>query len=249
MNHFSLQEMGIEKNLSRTKYRIGIWSGKGGVGKTTLAVNIAAILAERNSVGILDADIDCPNVCEMLSIDEKADMTGTSFKPPEKFGMKVISTSLLHGREEPIILRGPMKHKVLVKLIELSDFGALDYLIIDMPPGTSDIPLSAMQFLRLSGLIIISTPQRASIHDMKKSIMMARSLGTRILGTIENMSSDMFGSGTVEAASQQMGVNYLGQITMRKSITDLSNRGVPPVLHDEEFRNEMWKVINNIKLH
>lgn len=227
------REQRVRENLGRMKRVIGVHSGKGGVGKTTVAVNIAALLARRHQVGLLDADIDCPNVGTALGISQQFATEGSKLLPVEKYGMKIASTAFLFGAEEQsIMFRGPIKHHALMQLLEVVDFGALDYLIIDEPPGTSDVPLSTMQFIRPHGMIIVTAPQPVAVADAKRSIRMAMNLNIPVLGVAENMSGDTFGSGGGEQLAREMGVPFLGRIPLDARIREFSDKGKVPALED-----------------
>jgi ATP-binding protein involved in chromosome partitioning len=196
-------------------YKLGIHSGKGGVGKTFLSVNLAYSLAARGCrVGLLDADIDCPNVSKFLSIQGMAAREKGALVPAMHEGVAVISTALLNpGSESPIIIRGPIKHNMLLSFLSSVRWGALDYLVIDLPPGTADVPLSAMQLAALDGLMLVSAPTKESLLDTARAANMARKLGVGILGLVENMSGDIFGSRGEEAAAR-MEVPFLGSIPL-----------------------------------
>ncbi len=206
-------------------YKLGIHSGKGGVGKTFVSVNIAYSLARGGSrVGILDADIDCPNVSKFLSMRGIAAKGAGKVQPVVHEGVKVISTALLNPMsEEPIIIRGPIKHNMLVTFLGSVEWGPLDYLVIDLPPGTADVPLSAMQLSALDGLILVSAPTKESLLDTARACSMARKLGVNVLGLLENMSGEVFGSRGEEAA-RRLGVRYLGTIPLSKETASISER-------------------------
>lgn len=221
---------------------IGVHSGKGGVGKTTVAINLAVLLARKKRVGLLDADIDCPNVPQMLGIKEKLGTENGLIKPAERFGLKIVSTALLQGNpEKPLIMRGPMKHHVLMQMLARTEWGLLDYLVMDLPPGTSDVPLSVMQLLKPDGMICVTTPQEVALADAKKSVFMARGIGIGVIGLVENMCGDIFGEGGGENMAKEIGAPFLGHVKLRKEIVKFSEGGTPPVLLskdvNEEFKN------------
>jgi len=224
---------------------IGIHSGKGGVGKTTVAINLAVLLARTKRVGLIDADIDCPNVPKMLGLDETLKTENGLIKPAEKHGLKVVSTDLMRAdTTKPFIMRGPMKHHVLMQLLSRTEWGSLDYLIVDLPPGTSDVPLSVMQLLKPDGIVCVTTPQDVAIQDAVKSINMATSLGIRIIGIVENMAGDVFGSGGGERASKELGVPFLGRVELEKNFVSLSERGMVPALESKTIEEEFSKIMN-----
>ena len=235
------QKRSISDALSKIRYKIGVYSGKGGVGKTTVAVNLAVALAhEGERVGILDVDIDCPNVVRAMTATERP-MVAADHKilPSEKFGVKVMSMGFFQENEdEAIIWRGPMVHNAINKLLQSTDWGELDYLIVDLPPGTSDAPLTVMQTLDLDGFIVVTTPQELAKSDAKRSINMIRKLQVNVLGVVENLSGGVFGSGAGEELATEMGLAFLGRLELRPEYRDTVK---PTVLKEksvlDEYRN------------
>ncbi len=226
----------IAKKTSNIQLKIGIHSGKGGVGKTFLAVQTALILADKGlKVGLLDADIDCPNIPEAINRQENILVKNTKLKPVDYQGIKVISSGFIQQEGEPLLIRGPIKHRVLTDFLTKTDWGELDALVIDFPPGTSDIPLSAMQIANLTGVIIISTPQRGAVQDAMRAIRMAKKLNTKIIGLIENMSGDIFGTGAIKELAGQEEVDFLLSIPLRKEIREQAEEG-KIVIEPEEAR-------------
>ncbi len=223
---------------------LGVHSGKGGVGKTTVAVNVACLLAKKNRVGMVDADIDCPDAGRMLGIEERMRIENNRLVPVEKYNVKIASTAFM-GSGEPIMLRGPQKHHALMQLINNTDWGELDYMIVDLPPGTSDVPLSLMQVFRPE-MILVTTPQGLAVMDAEKSASMARKLGVPVLGLVENMSGEVFGSNGNDIAGK-LGVPFLGSVPMDKKIVELGEAGIPAA-EDEEIGNRFKKIIANLNL-
>lgn len=207
------------------KHIIGIHSGKGGVGKTMVTVNLAAFFARTKSVGLLDADIDCPDIGRALGIEEQAKIENDMIAPILKHKMKIISSAFIQDPEKPMILRGPMKHHVLMQLVEKTRFGDIDYLFIDLPPGTSDVPLSTMEYIR-PNMIFVTMPTETALMDTAKSVRMAERLGVNIIGVIENMSGELFGKNKTEKLAKKLSVHYLGTIEMNKKIAELSDEGM-----------------------
>ena len=202
------QKRQVADALAQIGHKIGVYSGKGGVGKTTVAVNLATTLAhEGHSVGILDVDIDCPNVVRAMKVAERPQVgEGNKMLPSERFGVKVMSMGFFQqNEEEAIIWRGPMVHNAINQLLQNTDWGTLDYLVVDLPPGTSDAPLTVMQNLELDGFIVVTTPQELAKIDAKRSINMIRKLQVKVLGVVENFSGDIFGSGAGEELAERTG--------------------------------------------
>jgi len=218
-----------QENLAQVARKIGILSGKGGVGKTFLTVNLAlALAASGKRVGLLDADIDCPNVARFLDLREQP-LIGTPegrITPLEHAGLKIVSTHFLtDDARAPMIVRGPIKHKVLAELLTNVEWGALDALLLDLPPGTADVPMSAMLLTGLDGVIIVTTPSKESYLDARKSALMARELNVPVLGIVENMTGDVFGRGAARDLARELGVAHLGVIPLSREIRELSQGG------------------------
>ena len=235
------QKRGIADALSLIKYKVGVYSGKGGVGKTTVAVNLAATMARDGAtVGILDVDIDCPNVVRAMKVNEPPIIgDGQRVTPPERFGVKVMSMGFFQeNEEEAIIWRGPMIHNAINQLLQATQWGELDYLVIDLPPGTSDAPLTVMQTLDMDGFIVVTTPQELAKMDAKRSINMIHKLNVNVLGVVENLSSEIFGSGAGEELAREMDLRFLGRLELRPDYRDISR---PTVLSSrtvlEEYRH------------
>jgi ATP-binding protein involved in chromosome partitioning len=228
------QQHKIKKNLASIKHCIAIVSGKGGVGKSTVAAGIALELAKSgHKVGILDADVSGPNIPHLLNVEDKR-MTGDAngLLPIEAaHGIKVASVEfLITSGDTPVVWRGPMRSSLVNQFLADVQWGSLDYLLVDLPPGTGDEPLSIMQTIPLSGLVVVSTPSNLSILDVSKIVNMAKMLGTRILGVVENMAYIEcpgchekvypFGEDTVKRLCEKYGLTLLGSIPM-----DAANRG------------------------
>ena len=232
------QRREITEQLGKIKNKIGVYSGKGGVGKTTIAAGIAVTLARQGfKVGLFDADIDCPNATKVLGLTERPEVKENRFYPPEKHGVKVISMAFFQEREdEAIIWRGPMVHNALNQFLQMTDWGELDYLLVDLPPGTSDAPLTIMQTLPMDGFIIVTTPQALAKLDAMRSLNMVRKLNVKIIGVVENFSGDVFGYGAGEELAMEAGVPFLGRLEMRKEYRQREDE--PAALRSPAVRRE-----------
>ena len=240
------QKRQITRSLEKIQNKIGVYSGKGGVGKTTVAVNLAAHLANSGSkVGLLDADIDCPNATKVLGVVEGPNVENGRIQPALKNGVKVVSMAFFQQKEdEAIIWRGPMIHNAINQFLQMTDWGDLDYLIVDMPPGTSDAPLTIMQALTMDGFIVVTTPQALAAMDAKRSINMIKKLNTNVLGIVENFTSDIFGSGAGEELSAELNLPFLGSIALRPDYRDQSQASV---LINPEIEKEFVSIWESAK--
>src|SRR6516162_608782 len=224
---------------------IAVGSGKGGVGKTTLSVNLAVALARMgHKVGLLDADVYGPNVPLMLGVNSQPRMVGDNrIEPIEAFGLKVISVGFLNPGDKPVIWRGPMLHQIIRQFLGSVEWGHLDYLVVDLPPGTGDVALSLIQTVPLTGAIVVSTPSDVSLQDARKAIEMFRQMKVDIVGMVENMSyfvcphcnqqTDIFSRGGAEKTARQFAVPYLGDVQLDPKIREAGDSGSPAVLMDE----------------
>ena len=240
---------------------IAVGSGKGGVGKSTTAVNIAlALQAEGLRVGVLDADLYGPSIPKLLGIEGKPAVREDGiFSPHNAFGLKAMSIGSMLNPDQAVVWRGPMATSALRQLLRETDWGGLDILVVDLPPGTGDIHISLFQQAEVDGVVIVSTPQELALIDAKKAIDMLRRLNVPLLGLVENMSYfiapdtgtryDIFGSGGAEAAAAALDMPFLGAVPLVMSIREKSDSGQPPVVSDptgpeaEAFRAIVRKIL------
>jgi ATP-binding protein involved in chromosome partitioning len=223
---------------------IAIASGKGGVGKSTVAVNVAVALAGMGAcVGLLDADIYGPNLPTMMGVDHLPEPDGDKLNPAEAYGVKVMSIGFLVRPGQPLIWRGPMLHTAIRQFLGDVNWGELDYLIIDLPPGTGDATLSLAQSIPLSGGVIVTMPQQVSLDDASRSLAMFRELSVPILGVVENMSylqlpdgtrMEVFGKGGGQQLADMAGVPLLGSIPLQPSVRQGGDEGKPVVVSAPE---------------
>ena len=240
------QKRQITERLSEIKTKIGVYSGKGGVGKTTVAVNLAATLArDGKRVGLLDVDIDCPNVTKVLGITDKPAYIDGQIHPSEKWGVKVVSMAFFQeNEEEAIIWRGPMVHNAINQFLQVTDWGELDYLIVDLPPGTSDSPLTVMQTVPMDGFVVVTTPQELANMDAKRCINMIRKLNLNVLGVVENYTGEIFGEGAGKHLARDADAPFLGSMALRASYRDNAK---PTALADEAVGREYDQVVKGVK--
>ncbi len=219
---------------------IAVASGKGGVGKSTTAVNLAVALASQGlKVGLLDADIYGPSLPQMLGTRERPRAEGQRIIPLQRWGLKAMSIGFLVEEETPMIWRGPMVMGALEQLMGQVEWGALDIMIVDMPPGTGDAQLTMSQRVPLAGAVIVSTPQDVALIDARRGVKMFERVGVPVLGLVENMSfyccpncghrADIFGHGGAKAEAQRIGVEFLGELPLKVAIRELADAGTPIV--------------------
>jgi ATP-binding protein involved in chromosome partitioning len=234
---------GPRQPVPGVKNVIAVGAGKGGVGKTTVAVNLAIALAKCGSkVGMIDGDIYGPNVPIMLGMKAQLTTDGQKILPAEKFGLQVISMGFLTADEAPIIWRGPMLHGAVQQFFREVKWVDLDYLVIDMPPGTGDVALSLSQTVPVAGAIVVTTPQLVSLADTRRAVAMYKKLNIPTLGLVENMSyfvcrncreeADIFGHGGGERLAADLGIPFLGGVPIYQPIREGSDRGVPLVISE-----------------
>ena len=239
------QKPDSRKPIEGIKNIIAVASGKGGVGKTTVAVNLAlSLVSLGHKTGLLDADVYGPNVPTMLDIEGKPIAAGEEIIPHEAHGLKVMSMGFLNPGDKPLIWRGPMLHQVIQQFIRQVAWGELDYLVIDLPPGTGDVQLSLIQTVPLTGAVLVTTPSVVALADVRKAIEMFRQVRTPILGMVENMSyflcphcnerTEIFSYGEGKTTADHFEIPFLGEIPLNASIRLQCDTGKPPVLLGED---------------
>ncbi len=210
---------------------VAVASGKGGVGKSTVSVNLAVALAQSGArVGLMDADIYGPNIPTMMGVKAIPGTNGEKLVPAEAYGVKMMSMGFLVKPGQPLIWRGPMLNSAIRQFLADVEWGELDYLIIDLPPGTGDAPLSLAQTLPLSGVVIVTLPQAVSLEDASRSLEMFRTLEVPILGVIENMRGEFFGAGGGEDLARIAKVPFLGAVLMESSVRIGGDTGEPVIV-------------------
>jgi ATP-binding protein involved in chromosome partitioning len=231
--------------LEGVKNVIAVGAGKGGVGKTTVAVNLALALSRfGGKVGLVDGDIYGPNVPIMLGMSGALTTDGQKIRPAEKFGLQVISMGFLTSDDAPVIWRGPMLHGALQQFFREVRWHELDYLIVDLPPGTGDVALSLSQTVPVAGAIVVTTPQKVSLADSRRALAMYKKLNIPPLGVVENMSyfacprceheADIFGRGGGELMAREANVPFLGRVPIYQPIREGGDAGVPLVVGDPD---------------
>ncbi|MDD5069887.1 MAG: Mrp/NBP35 family ATP-binding protein [Candidatus Omnitrophica bacterium] len=246
------QENRLKEKMAKVKYSLIVMSGKGGVGKSTVAVNLAyALSLSGNSVGILDIDLHGPNIAKMLGIENRS-LYNFEFgiEPVEvSKNLKAVSVALSgYDSDQPIIWRGPMKTAVIRQFLADVNWGELDYLIIDSPPGTGDEPLSVCQSIpKVSGIVIVTTPQDVSILDARKSVLFAVEIKIPVVGIVENMSGfvcphchgqiDIFKKGGGEKAAQELKVPFLGRVPFESGFVECGDKGTPFVSFEHKTKS------------
>tara|TARA_E500000178_G_scaffold277833_1_gene277142 strand:+ start:1290 stop:2087 length:798 start_codon:yes stop_codon:yes gene_type:complete len=233
----------IKNPIKGTKYTIAISSAKGGVGKSTFATNFALALKKKSlNVGLLDADIYGPSLPKLFNIQEKPESDGKTLIPIKKYDIQCMSIGFLTDEQTPMIWRGPMVTSAIKTFTQKVAWKDLDFIIVDMPPGTGDTQLTFAQEIQLDGAIIVSTPQELALQDVKRGIKMFDKLGVKILGLVENMSHfigddnkkyHIFGEGGVKRTAEQFDKNFLGEIPINPQIGKQGDAGIPLVEHDE----------------
>jgi ATP-binding protein involved in chromosome partitioning len=222
------------------RHIIAVASGKGGVGKSTTAANLSLALAGKGlRVGLLDADVYGPSMPVLFGVNRKPQSQGKTIEPIEAYGIKLMSIGFLIDQDTAMVWRGPMVMSAITQMLRDVNWGKLDVLVVDMPPGTGDAQLTMAQQTRLAGAVVVSTPQDLALADARRGVAMFRKVDVPILGVIENMSyfccpncghrTDLFGHGGAEAEAERMGVRFLGAVPLHSRIRELSDAGTPVV--------------------
>jgi len=238
----------MAESIPGVKHIVAVSSGKGGVGKSTVAANLAVALAQDGKrVGLLDADIHGPNMPTMMGVTnnpviEKDEQGNERFIPPVSHGVKVMSMGFLLEGDQPVIWRGPMVHNVLQQFFCQVRWGDLDYLVLDMPPGTGDVQLSVAQLVPITGTVLVTTPQEVAMQDVRKAVVMWQKVRVPVIGVVENMSyfevagtkHFIFGEGGGKRLSEKFGTELLGQVPVQQVIREGGDEGRPVTVGDEK---------------
>ena len=245
MRQIELQNERITENLLNVKHKIVVFSGKGGVGKTTVSVNLAhALQLSEKTVGILDADVTGPNVPKMLGIREDRPILSNYITPIRSNGLKCVSLASLISPTQAVVWRGPMRSKLITQFLGDVDWGKLDYLVADLPPGTGDEIMTITQQMKPDMAIIVTTPQELSLIDSVRAINMAKDIKIPNIGLIENMSGlkcpdcghhlDLFGVGGGQKQAKKLGITFLGTLPINIKNRKLADKGKSIILEDKE---------------
>jgi ATP-binding protein involved in chromosome partitioning len=240
------------------KNLIAVGSGKGGVGKTTVAVNLAIALARQgHATGLMDADVYGPNVPLMMGINETPMANGERIQPLKNHGVQLMSMGFLNPGDKPLVWRGPMLHSVIQQFLRGVDWGDLDYLVIDLPPGTGDVQLTLLQSAPVTGAIVVTTPSAVSLEDARKAVRMFEQVKVPILGIVENMSYlqcphcderiDVFSHGGGKTTATEMNIHFLGELPLDPAVRLGGDTGSPVALRDGVFDDLARRMIERVE--
>ncbi len=246
--------------LPGVSHVVAVGSGKGGVGKTTVAVNLAVALSKLDyKVGLIDADIYGPNVPMMLGVTRQPNIVGENrIEPIFSHGVKFISVGLISPGDKPMVMRGPMLHQIIRQFLQQVEWGVLDFLIVDLPPGTGDVVISLVQTVPLTGAVVVSTPSDVSLQDARKALEMFHQVKVEVIGIVENMSHftcphcqqviDIFSSGGAERTAAQFGLEFLGSLELDPSIRKGGDSGIPVSLAgpDSEIAKGFYEIARKV---
>ena len=257
-----LEDEAIKLSLSKIKHKIFVLSGKGGVGKSSISANLAASLSKKGyKTGLMDVDVHGPSIAQMLGLTELLDISDNKFLMPKQINgnLKVVSVqALMQDKDQAIIWRGPAKSGMIRQFVSSVDWGELDFLIIDAPPGTGDEPLTVVQTIPEALGVIVTTPQEVALADIRKSISFCKTVHLKTLGIVENMAGfkcphcnepiDLFSSGGGEKTAKAQGLTFLGSIPFDTDVVISGDSGVPMMLQDKEtkFSKGFDTIVENI---
>jgi len=240
--------------LPGVQYVVAVGSGKGGVGKTTVSVNLAVSLAKVGyRVGLIDADIYGPNVPTMLGATRQPNIVGENqIEPVVAHGVKFISIGLISPGDKPMVMRGPMLHQIIRQFLTQVQWGELDFLVVDLPPGTGDVVISLVQTVPLTGAVVVSTGSSVALQDARKALEMFHQVNVEVLGLVENMSQmtlpdgtvlDVFGAGGTAMTAKQFNLPFLGSVDLDPRVREGGDRGMPAALGSESLRAQEFAAI------